>query len=103
MVDRKELKEYIEGGEKGYYQGYKGVVYTIVKHVSRSGLNRLIDCYVIREGIPQNITASVAELLERKADWKCVKCLGMDMEFELVYSVAQALYGDGYQLNHVSL
>ncbi len=73
-------------------------VYTILSHVSASGMTRWIKPYVIEDGEPRWIGRPVADLLARRYDDKRdgIKCEGggMDMGFELVYSLSRALWND---------
>ena len=87
-------------------------VYTILRHVSRSGMSRHIDLYVIKDNKPMYISGYVACYLDRKqAKHGAVKITGcgMDMGFALVYDLSMVLYlnpdgsysHDGaYALNH---
>ena len=74
-------------------------VYTNLKHVSRSGMYRVIDLYVMRDNQPRRITWSTAALLEgyddRHEGAKASGC-GMDMGFHLVYSLAATLFREGF-------
>lgn len=74
-------------------------VYTTVKHVSRSGMSRVISVTVIRDNEPQDITAAVAALTGQTMDrdrWGVkVSGCGMDMTFWLVYELSRALWPDG--------
>lgn len=76
--------------------------YTVLRHVSRSGMLRRISPIAIIRGDVYHLDYLVADVLGRRgANGEGVKCsgAGMDMGFELVYSLAQVLYGDGYALN----
>ncbi len=80
-------------------------IYTILRGVSRSGMTRYIDCYIIRGNDPLMISAQVAEALHRSYNTSPARSIGiichgtgMDMGFELVYSYAQAIFKDGYAL-----
>lgn len=78
-------------------------VYTILRHVSRSGMLRSIDLVAIIDGELTQITYSVSRILDRKIDQKRggIKepgC-GMDMGFHLVYNLSFVMFGDGYKLN----
>lgn len=85
-------------------------VYTILDRVSRSGMNRVIRVLIIQDGKEKNDPAifhpnySAARLLgysqEKRGDGLKVSGCGMDMGFHVVYSIAQAVYGDGYALKH---
>ena len=76
-------------------------VYTILKHVSRSGMSRDICPIAIVNNEPVYLGYSVAALIGWRCDDQDVKVggCGMDMGFHLVYTLAAALFGDGYQLN----
>ena len=76
-------------------------VYTILRHTSRSGMLRIIDpVAILPDGSHRHIGRMVADLIVRKYDTeregvKCHGC-GMDMGFDLVYSISQALYPEGF-------
>jgi hypothetical protein len=75
-------------------------VYTALKHVSRSGMYRVIDTYVMKDNIPLRISWSVAEVTgfgydKRHEGVKASGC-GMDMGFEIVYNLSYALYPAGF-------
>ena len=93
MADRKELETLLKNGD------YK--VFTILRGVSRSGMTRSISVAVCdKKAVVTGLDARVAEVLGRKLDNNGIICrgCGMDMGFELVYSLSQALYKDGYKL-----
>lgn len=99
-------------------------VYTILKHVSRSGMTRGIDCYALsvetRKGQedgheyqkqvaePIWITPYVGHAIEspqpidywRKSLGLKVGGCGMDMGFHVVNSLSYALYDNGYAIKH---
>jgi hypothetical protein len=76
-------------------------VYTVLRHVSRSGMSRGIDLYIIEDGRPVWITGLVGIALDRRQsieDWRKQKGLkiggcGMDMGFALVHDLSAVLYG----------
>lgn len=76
-------------------------VYCILRSVSKSGMSRRIDFYVIKENRPIWITRSMAILSGRNAQdsgkGMRVDGCGMDMGFASVYNLASTLwsYGDG--------
>lgn len=78
-------------------------VYTHVQHVSSSGMQRGISCYIVQDGEIRCIDYKVQIILDRKAHKKggtvCNGC-GMDMAFDLVYNLSAALYG--YQTERTS-
>lgn len=83
-------------------------VYTILRYVSRSGMQRGIDLYAMQDGRPRWITAYVGKAIDRpqtRKDWQeqrglSVRGCGMDMGFSLVYDLAHVLFGDGYAIKH---
>jgi hypothetical protein len=76
-------------------------VYCNLKLVSRSGMTRHIQFFIIRDDMPIFITYKIANLL----DWKMnkwgdaikVQGCGMDMGFHVVHTLADKL---GISLNH---
>lgn len=75
-------------------------VYTILRHVSRSGMSRDIDVYVMEDGEPRRITWSVAKAADltysRKAEAIKIGGCGMDMGFAIVYDLSRSLYDRGH-------
>jgi hypothetical protein len=71
-------------------------VYTVLRHVSRSGMSRDIDVYVIEDGEPRRITWTVAKAADltynRKAEAIKIGGCGMDMGFAIVYNLSRSLY-----------
>ena len=84
------LRELIKPGD---------TVYTILKHVSRSGMYRVIDLYIMVDNRPYRISGYASDLLEgydyRHEGCKASGC-GMDMGFHLVYNLSYALFPDGF-------
>jgi len=75
-------------------------IYSIIRRVSKSGMSRLIDFYVIKDNRPIWITPAVRDLIDYKQD-KTTNALkvsgtGMDMCFHVVYSLGSAVHNDGY-------
>ena len=87
-------------------------VYTILRHVSGSGMSRRIDVYTIKDGKPQYLSGYAAGLIGWKLHDKggiVVGGCGMDMGFHLVYTLSAVLFKDnpvegrthsGYELRH---
>ena len=85
-------------------------IYTVLRHVSSSGMTRYIDLYVIKDNRPLRITWSAATALgwayDRKREALKVTGCGMDMGFHAVYTLSRVIYsgkveGDsGYSLQH---
>lgn len=75
------------------------VVHTQVKHVSRSGMSRVIGAYLVRDSEVYDISRRVADAIDSPFDenhWG-VKMggAGMDMTFYLVYCLGRALWPEG--------
>lgn len=88
-------------------------VYTILRHVSSSGMFRTIDVVVIRKSeykdarhsgyYPRNISYWVGlatdTKLSKKHEGLEVGGAGMDMGFHLVYNLGRVLYPKGFKHN----
>lgn len=87
----KALKKYLRPGKQ---------VYTIVTHVSRSGMSRTIRLYTVRAGELVEITWHVSKILGWRNTDKglLVQGCGMDMGFHTVYSLGYSLYPKGFKL-----
>lgn len=86
-------------------------IYTKVTHVARSGMSRSIECFVIVDNEPVNLTWAVARILGDPCDQKNggvkVGGCGMDMGFHIVNYLSYSLHGHhnahplaGYTLEH---
>jgi len=75
------------------------MIYTTTRKVSRSGMSRDIDLYVIQDNAPRWLswlTARAVDLpLDRKTEAVKVGGCGMDMGFHLVYTLGAVLWPDG--------
>jgi len=102
MARAKYTKEQAEASRERLLSILKpgDTVYTILKHVSRSGMSRDICPIAIVNGELVHLGYSVAALVGWRCDDQDVKIdgCGMDVGFELVYTLAAALFGDGYKL-----
>jgi hypothetical protein len=85
------LKEQLRPGD---------VVYTTLKHVSRSGMMRSINVHLIRDNQPQWIARRVATAIDFSFDDKRgsikVQGCGMDIGFEVVYNLGRVLFPNGF-------
>lgn len=95
------LREWLKPGD---------TVYTILRHVSRSGLSRTIDCVGVEPSTEPSIDArgvrvwaygwAVAKALgyrfDRDLEGVKVGGCGMDMGFHLVYSLSATLFPNGF-------
>lgn len=72
-------------------------IYGTLKHVSRSGMYRVIDLYVMKDNQPVRISGFAARLLEGYDD-KHEGCrasgCGMDMGFHLAMNLSYSLFYD---------
>lgn len=74
-------------------------LYTLLRHTSQSGMTRYISVFVIRDGEPVMIDylikgAGIASFAKREG-LVVTEQPGMDMGFDLVYDVADRVYGKG--------
>ena len=71
-------------------------VYTVLRHVSRSGMQRAISPVLCQDGSVHDISYLVApaigERFDRKHDGIIMHGAGMDMGFALVYALSMALF-----------
>ena len=93
-VEREEakakLREWIKPGD---------TVHTILRHVSRSGMQREIGIVLLKDGTDLHPNYLVAKAIgERigKRDGIIVGGCGMDMGFQVVYSLGRTLWPDGF-------
>jgi len=73
-------------------------VYTVLRHVSASGMSRRIDMYTIRDGELRYLSGYAAVALGAKLHRDrgiVVSGCGQDMGFHLVYSLGAALWPNG--------
>ena len=83
-------------------------VYTVLRHVSRSGMSRGIDLYCIKDNEPRWITGYAGKAIgtpQSLKDWHNeaglrVHGCGMDMGFHVVYSLSRALFPAGFETGH---
>lgn len=92
LIHANHLREWLLPGD---------TLHTILKHVSRSGLSRTIAVVSIGEdGEPLDISYFAASATGRRYDDKhggvVVQGGGMDMGFELVYTLSRTLWPDGF-------
>jgi hypothetical protein len=86
-----ELKKHIKPGD---------TLHTVVRHVSRSGMSRVIDVYKLVDGDALRFSWSVADAIgepyDRKFEGVKVGGCGMDMGFHVVYNLSRVLFPDGF-------
>lgn len=88
----KELKELFKKG--------KYTVYTVLRHVSRSGMMRRISCFVMVNNQPINIDWYIEKLgtyqRHKNKEGLLISGCGMDMGFSLVYNTSAVVYRGGF-------
>ena len=77
-------------------------IYTVLRHVSASGMTRWIDLYVMENDRPRGISYSAAMVMDdplrtRGNDGIEIGGCGMDMGFALVYNLGMRLFPKGAQ------
>lgn len=83
--------------------GLGGTVYTVLRHVSRSGMSRRIDLYAMdpNGGNPQFLTGWAAAVMGVRWDHEgggiVVGGCGMDMGFHIVNNLGFALWPEGFK------
>lgn len=87
---REKLREILRPGD---------TVRCVLRHVSKSGMSRVIDFYVIKNGDLVYLSGYIAMALNyRRATgqhWGVkIGGVGMDMGFAVVYALSYALFGD---------
>lgn len=94
-ANKQEVSESLEHLRKWAPPGT--TVYTVLRRVSRSGMSRLIDLYVIRANKPVWLSFSAARVLGYPQDHRSgalkVGGCGMDMGFHLVNSLSYKIHG----------
>ena len=86
-----KLREWIKPGD---------TVYTILRHVSRSGMQREIGVVLMRENgdlHPNYLVAQAIGAKLGKRDGIIVGGCGMDMGYHIVYSLSSALFRDNFE------
>ena len=94
-----EKRDAIEYLKKSINKG--DTLYTIVTHVSKSGMSRNIKVLDIKNEIPSYWNCDISKILgyTLKDDGTLkVKGCGMDMGFHVVYQLSKVLFDDGYAI-----
>ena len=101
-VSKKEQQLAVERLRKWVKPG--DTIYCILRHVSKSGLTRVIDLVKVEDGEILNIGYNAALALgwpyDRRREGVRVAGCGMDMGFHLVYSLGHTIFGGGDVLKH---
>ena len=79
-------------------------VYTSLKHVSSSGMFRVIDCLILIDNKPIHINWYIEQLRlykrHKNKEGLRVSGCGMDMGFSVVYNLSGVLYPKGFRSFH---
>jgi hypothetical protein len=70
-------------------------IYTVLRSVSRSGMQRTLDLYAIVDGQPMYLSghaAKVADLRRNKEGAIVISGCGTDVGFEAVYNLSMAMF-----------
>lgn len=77
-------------------------IYTITRHVSRSGMMRRISAFIVKDGEIQDLDWLIARtgLFNRHPtdEGLVIGGCGMDMHFHLVYELGRVLFPKGFKL-----
>lgn len=95
MTDKTEAIDTLSALFKGRRTRKSLTVYTAIRSVSRSGMSRTMDLYVIRDGELRRITWHVAKAggyTMNKRGHLRVSGGGMDMGFAVVYHLGHVLF-----------
>lgn len=92
---RAQLLELVKPGD---------TIYTVLRHVSSSGMFRRIDLYVMRDNEPRFLSGYAATAMgytrKREKEGIEISGCGMDMGFELVYNLGRTLWPEGTDKPH---
>lgn len=75
-------------------------IFTVLRHVSSSGMMRVIDLYVMRDNEPVWLSGYCRDLIapeDGKRQGLRVQGCGMDMGFHLVSNLSATLFPQGYE------
>ena len=80
-------------------------VYTVLRSVSKSGMSRRIDFYVIKNDKPLYLSGLIGIVLgigrSMDKDGLKVDGCGMDMGFSVVYNLGSVLFPDGFTVDGI--
>lgn len=97
MIEETEAKEKL----KDLLKKADFKVYTLLRHVSQSGMLRRISAFVIINNEPYEIDYLLAKIGFKRGDMNhegiIISGCGMDMGFSLVYDLSSTLYGSEHK------
>lgn len=98
-VKRREIKESFQRLKKLLKPG--NTVHCVLRHVSKSGMQRRIDFYVMKGNEPWYITYDIGKVCDYRQHHDgglVVGGAGMDMGFSVVYNLGRTLFPKGFKL-----
>jgi hypothetical protein len=103
----KYSKEEIENAKASLLKSLKpgDTVYCVLRSVSKSGMSRRIDFYVIKNNEPLYLSGLIGIVLgigrSMDKDGLKVDGCGMDMGFSVVYNLGSVLFPDGFTVDGI--
>ena len=98
-AEKAERQKAIEDLRKLLQPGMR--LHTVLRHVSRSGMSRLVDVYLLQGGEARYLSWSVSRAsgfpLDNRREAIRVGGCGMDVGFEVVYNLSRALWPNGFE------
>lgn len=86
-----QLRRYVEAGD---------TLYCIVRHVSRSGMMRVVAVYGIKKNEPVSLSRCIAKAIglpyDHKRDGIRIGGCWMDAGFKIVYALGRVLFPKGF-------
>ena len=100
-MDSREALQYLKRHIK------KGnIIYFIYRDVSKSGMTRYLDAYVIKRNRPVYLSSAIAKVLDNRWDRNkgiVVRGTGFSAAHDIAYNLSYALFGNGGQLRYETL
>jgi len=81
-------------------------LHTIVRHVSQSGMQRVIDAFILEGGEMRSLRGLADDTnlkIDRNHDGFVMKGAGMDMAWYLTHLLGEAVHNDGDWFRHRNL
>ncbi len=90
------LREWIKPGD---------TVYTVLRHVSASGMSREIGIVLLQHADGKNVdlhpnyavSSAIGHSVNKRGDAIKVSGCGMDMGYHIVYNLSRVLFADGFE------
>ncbi|MBU2504119.1 MAG: hypothetical protein KJ879_03665 [Nanoarchaeota archaeon] len=100
-ISKSEQKNSLERLQNLLNEG--DTIYCILRHISRSGMSRLISFSCIKEEKHINLDYDISKILNyRRGKYEGLKVsgCGMDMGFSVVYEIGRKIFPNGGSLEH---